>query len=305
MTYLYHGRNEMKKYFTIPQDKPETRYKILRLFSPGNFEFIIRRKGPRVKFEVTDENYPVLLPPFMDFQYTIGTAYQCPDFDTNPKVCCSNGFYATHLDGIFYSVSENNNVLCEVQVWGNAVEINFFKMRYEYIRIVRCIPHDEVFELLKKNKKEMIFDAVTYLNIKPHSSITRRSITAKEEQLVMRYIDLYKRADTSLTGKGLHSFITAREIMQNALVGIIPGHSANTVEITRYLAMGLMNFNKFPNVNVPKLYMELCKLALRLYKKGICVLREAPDVYMVFAGNYRATLVLIKDAAEWYPSKEI
>ena len=81
--------------------------------------------------------------PFQSFQYRKRKWYHCDDFDTNPNHDCSNGFYATDIDGLPYSFNIHRAVY-ECRVKGDGVEFNQFKRRYPNIIIDREVPHDEV-----------------------------------------------------------------------------------------------------------------------------------------------------------------
>jgi len=81
--------------------------------------------------------------PFQSFQYRKRKWYHCDDFDTNPNHDCSNGFYATDIDGFPYSFNIHRAVY-ECRVKGDGVEFNQFKRRYPNIIIDREVPHDEV-----------------------------------------------------------------------------------------------------------------------------------------------------------------
>jgi len=87
-------------------------------------------------YKVLDAN---LKSPFQNFQFEIGKTYQCADFDDNKNVGCSTGFYATNLEGLTYSYRPGKKIFA-CQCWGKSVKINQFKMRYEYIRIVKEVP---------------------------------------------------------------------------------------------------------------------------------------------------------------------
>ena len=82
----------------------------------------------------------------------------CEDFDDLDNEC-SNGFYATDIQGIIYCLNNNKrNRVFEVDVWGREKIFNDCKQRYEYQKIVRLIPEDEVKELVKAQSGRMDWD---------------------------------------------------------------------------------------------------------------------------------------------------
>jgi hypothetical protein len=92
-----------------------------------------------------------LTSPFQSFQFEMGKKYYCNNFDDNYENDCSNGFYATDLNGLIYSFRVDKKVF-ECKVSGKKVEINKYKRRYEYIRLLNEISHDDLKKMLIKNK---------------------------------------------------------------------------------------------------------------------------------------------------------
>jgi hypothetical protein len=77
--------------------------------------------------------------PYQNFQFELGKEYHCDDFDEDPKHDCSNGFYATDIEGLPYSFNTNRKVF-ECEVSGKKVEINQYKCRYENFELIKEIP---------------------------------------------------------------------------------------------------------------------------------------------------------------------
>ena len=50
------------------------------------------------------------LSPFQGFKYELGRKYICYDFDENINNSCSNGFYATELNG--FNTGRDRLLLC-------------------------------------------------------------------------------------------------------------------------------------------------------------------------------------------------
>lgn len=80
--------------------------------------------------------------PYRNFPYEIGKTYRESNIDLSNNDC-SRGFYATDIEGILYSYKENR-VILECEVWGRRKEIDIFKRRFEYIRLVRKVPKSEI-----------------------------------------------------------------------------------------------------------------------------------------------------------------
>jgi hypothetical protein len=88
---------------------------------------------------------PNLVSPFKRFRFDIGKEYVCDDFDDNPEVDCSMGFYATPaIEGCLYSGLNRGDIyLCESI--GRTVECDpIFKIRHEGLKIVRALKEDEI-----------------------------------------------------------------------------------------------------------------------------------------------------------------
>jgi hypothetical protein len=92
--------------------------------------------------------------PFQDFQYKIGEWYECKDFDSNVNADCSNGFYATDIEGLPYSFN-TNRLIFECEVKGKSVIYDIYKQRFEFIKIIRQYSFDEVKELARKKENEL------------------------------------------------------------------------------------------------------------------------------------------------------
>ena len=88
-----------------------------------------------------------LVSPFQNFQYELGKKYHCDNFDATFSNPCSNGFYATDLDGLPYTFRYNKNqliILCNV--WGKEVEIDLYKRRYGNIELIEVLPFSQIKE---------------------------------------------------------------------------------------------------------------------------------------------------------------
>ncbi len=130
------------------------------------------------KYKVLFEN---LQSPFQGFQFRMGKKYHCKDFDENPKIECSRGFYATDVEGLPYSFN-TNMVVYECEVWGKQVIINPYKQRFENIELIKKIPHSEIKKLAKKEEKRLgyilseILFPVNPLLIKREKKVSKEEI---------------------------------------------------------------------------------------------------------------------------------
>jgi hypothetical protein len=101
---------------------------------------------------------PDMCSPFQNFKYEIGNLYSCDNFDTDTNECCSNGFYATGIEGILYSNLSNSKIVMECEVSGDSVEIDQFKMRYEKIKIIREVRRRELRNLIKDESDKLSYN---------------------------------------------------------------------------------------------------------------------------------------------------
>ena len=93
--------------------------------------------------------------PFKNFKYKLGKEYHCPEIDMCKDNDCSNGLYATGLEGILYSNLSNGKQVYECEVRGKEVVIDQFKQRFEYLKLIRKVPLKELEPLLKKESKKL------------------------------------------------------------------------------------------------------------------------------------------------------
>lgn len=97
---------------------------------------------------------PGLISPFQNFQYKIGKEYICDNFDTDIDKECSNGFYATDIEGLPYSWNINRECY-EVEVDGKCVIYDIYKQRFEKQTILRKVEKDELISLAKCKENEL------------------------------------------------------------------------------------------------------------------------------------------------------
>jgi len=86
-----------------------------------------------------------LISPFKNYEYTANKKLTCKNFNIDPTIDCAEGYYATDIDGLIYTFRN----LPGYEVWrctvgGKSVEIDQFKRRYEWIKLLENIPNEEV-----------------------------------------------------------------------------------------------------------------------------------------------------------------
>ncbi len=131
-----------------------------------------------------------LISPFQDFQYEKGEWYTCTYFDPDPDIECSEGFYATEIDGLPYCFNIRK-IVHEVEVDGRSVEISQYKRRYEKIRVGRRIWRPELIRLAqeKSNSVGYKLDEVLF----PFNPLTgnANNPTSKDIKSLEKYIKVW------------------------------------------------------------------------------------------------------------------
>jgi hypothetical protein len=135
--------------------------------------------------------------PFQDFKYRIGEKYHCKDFDTDKNIQCSNGFYATDIDGLIYSFRLNRKVFsCEV--WGKEIEIDEFKRRYENIRIIKEIPHSDIKQMALKIEDKIGYRLSEALFPVYPFEIDYNKVTKKDIELLKKWVSVWASVEDSV-----------------------------------------------------------------------------------------------------------
>ena len=102
-----------------------------------------------------------LISPYQNYNYgkledVLGKKMVCEDFDNNKYNDCSDGFYATDVDGLVYSLNKHkDNRVFEVGVGGKSVIYDEYKQRFEEQTIIRMLPKTEARKLIKEQSKKM------------------------------------------------------------------------------------------------------------------------------------------------------
>ena len=82
----------------------------------------------------------------------------CKNFDPCESNDCSNGYYATDIDGLIYTNLSGNSSVFEMEMGGLSVISDTYKQRFESQVFIREIPIDEVKELVSECSKKMEWD---------------------------------------------------------------------------------------------------------------------------------------------------
>jgi hypothetical protein len=136
----------------------------------------------KIKYKVLNKDFTS---PFQGFQYELYETYYCQDFDNDPNICCSQGFYATDIEGLIYSYNVEK-IIVECKCSGQYLEIDQFKQRYEYIKALRIVSPEEIKMIIRK---EGLVDSLGYdiekalFPFNPWSR-ERKRVTSKEKELL-------------------------------------------------------------------------------------------------------------------------
>lgn len=157
----------------------------------------------KLLYKVLDEN---MLSPFREYPFEVETEYVCRDFDANPTHHCSNGFYATGIDGLPYSFNIERQVW-ECEVSGKAVEIDQFKRRYEKLRLIRKLMHDEVKQLALEKEAEVKYKLSEVLFPINPLLINRRSNAIEKELELLKVWDSVRDSVRTSVGDSVRDSI--------------------------------------------------------------------------------------------------
>ena len=131
--------------------------------------------------------------PFQNYQMELGKKYVCENFDPNPDELCSNGFYATDVEGLTYSINQHkDNRVFECEVGGQSVTINQYKQRFETIELIRELNRDEIEQLALAAEPELgykLCEAIYPINplIGDPKEVTEREIELLKQWIAVRY----------------------------------------------------------------------------------------------------------------------
>ena len=105
--------------------------------------------------KVEDEYYS----PFQNHCYgtleqLLNKEFICEDFDSSDKEC-SEGFYATDIQGLIYANLSNTKVVFEVEMSGENIKFSDYKWRWQKQTFVREISIEEIKELVRGESNKM------------------------------------------------------------------------------------------------------------------------------------------------------
>jgi len=140
---------------------------------------------------------PGLISPHKNFQYKIGKKYICTDFDPDPLKDCSNGFYATDIEGLPYSWNINRECY-EVEVSGRSVLYNIYKQRFEEQIIIRKVEKDEIILLAKRKEKKLGYVLSEVLFPINPLIIAVPEITDIDKELIKRWASVWASVGVSV-----------------------------------------------------------------------------------------------------------
>ena len=123
--------------------------------------------------------------PYQNFKFEIGKKYHCKDFDESDKEC-SNGFYATDIDGLPYAYNIHRKVF-ECEVWGKSKEFDIYKRRYENMKLIREVNKKKLVKLAKPRDLILGYKLSEVINPINPLLIQRGDITDKELELLKQW----------------------------------------------------------------------------------------------------------------------
>jgi hypothetical protein len=92
--------------------------------------------------------------PYKKFIYELGRKYTAQHFDEDKTVDCSNGLYATDVEGLPYAWNVHRRAF-ECEVGGRQVIYDQFKQRFEHLTLIRELRPDELKEMALKKEKDV------------------------------------------------------------------------------------------------------------------------------------------------------
>jgi len=156
-------------------------------------------------YKVLDED---MRSPLQRFYYRVGEKYKCKNFNDDPSFGCAPGFYATDIEGLTCTFALRKRIF-EVEVWGKSVEYNKYKRRYEYIKLIREVPYEEVRELARKLETQIGYKLSEVLFPVNPLAIPPPEITEEHRELLFQCGDIVIGSNHCLLSP---AYTTAAEI---------------------------------------------------------------------------------------------
>jgi hypothetical protein len=130
-----------------------------------------------------------LTSPYKWFRFEIGREYHCSDFDPDPEMDCSRGFYAVPIDGVPYAWKPGR-ILCECTVWGREVVIDENKQRYEYIRLGKRLTKEDVVRLALAEESRLGYKLSEVLYPVNPLKLRTKPVGEREKELLQEWISV-------------------------------------------------------------------------------------------------------------------
>jgi len=139
------------------------------------------------KYKVLMED---LKSPYKGFQYEIGQTYVCPDFDESDEEC-SQGFYATDLEGLPYAYRKGRRVF-EVEMGGREKSFSIYKHRWETQTILREVPEGELRELLEKESERVGYNLLgVCFPLNPLTDVEYGEVTEEDIENLKKWASIW------------------------------------------------------------------------------------------------------------------
>ena len=129
--------------------------------------------------------------PFQSYRYGIlddfiGVEMVCEYFDDSNEEC-SNGFYATDLNGLIYTNLSQGKTVFEVEMSGRNIKFSDYKWRWEKQTFIREIPIEELKELVKVESDKMDWNYYEMLFPKNLFNLPIQPVTDKHKKLLKEW----------------------------------------------------------------------------------------------------------------------
>ena len=122
--------------------------------------------------------------PFQSYCYgtlseLLNNDFKCKDFD-NSDTECSNGYYATEIQGLIYTkLSDNpNKVVFEVEMSGKNKKFSDYKWRWEHQKFIKEISLEQIKQLVKNESEKMEWNY--YNMLFPYNPLLIRTEVTRE-----------------------------------------------------------------------------------------------------------------------------
>ena len=131
----------------------------------------------KTKIKVLKED---MISPFQNMLYEIGKTYTAKDFNSDKKISCATGLYATDIDGVPYSWNIHQRAF-EAEVWGKEVLYDQYKQRFENMKLIRELSVEELVARAKREEPRLGYKLSEVINpvhplLLPPKEVTDREV---------------------------------------------------------------------------------------------------------------------------------